>query len=289
MTTEQGRVAVVTGASSGIGKVTAKALAAEGYRVIALGRDPERCAAAAKEIRAASKNGKVDMICADLALMSEAARAADAIGALTDRIHLLINNAGGMCKTKVMTAEGLEENFAGNHLGPFLLTMRLLPLLQRAAASSPKGSVRIVNTASDASEMIKGLPFADLQMLANFDPGAAYCNAKLANVLFARGLAKRLAKDGIVAHAVHPGPVDTNFINYAGERTQAYMRTLKLATPEEGADTLIWAATAEDPGRGNGEYFFQREARAPNPVALDDSYVDRLWTESEALIAKAGA
>src|SRR5260370_710155 len=261
MAADTRRVAVVTGASSGIGKETAKALAAQGWRVIAIGRDPGRSAAAEKEIRTASSGGKVDMIHADLALMAEAARAARDIATCTDRIDVLVNNAGGMAKRKVMTSEGYEENFAGNHLGPFLLTTRLLPLLRRAAAAAPRGSVRIINTSSDASEMVKGLPWDDLQMRDNYSPGAAYCHAKLANVLFARGLAKRLAGDGIVAHAVHPGTVDSNFITHAEERTQAYIRTLAPLTPAQGADTLIWLATAGEPGKSSGGYFYQRKPR----------------------------
>jgi NAD(P)-dependent dehydrogenase (short-subunit alcohol dehydrogenase family) len=288
MTANSRRVAVVTGASSGIGKEAAKALAAQGWRVIAIGRDPERCAAAAKEIRAASGGGQADMIQADLALMAEAARAAREIAARTDRIDVLLNNAGGMAKRKVMTREGFEENFAGNHLGPFLLTTRLLPLLRRAAADAPRGSVRIINTSSDASEMIKAMPWADLQSSENYSAGAAYCYGKLANVLFARGLAQRLAGDGIVAHAMHPGVVDSNFITHADERTQAHIRTFKSQTPAEGADTLIWLATAEEPGTSTGGYFYQRKPRAPNPVVDDAAYVDRLWVESEKLIAKAG-
>ena len=130
------RVAVVTGASSGIGKETAKALAAQGWHVIALGRDPSRTVAAEAEIRAAA-TGQVDMIRADLSLIAEAERAADAIAALTSRIDILINNAGGMASRMVMTSEGLEQNFAGNHLGPFVLTNRLLPLLRAAAADAP--------------------------------------------------------------------------------------------------------------------------------------------------------
>ncbi len=282
------RVAVVTGASSGIGKATAKALAAQGWRVIAIGRDPERSAAAEAEIRAASSGAQVDMIRADLALMADAARAAREIAALTDRVDVLVNNAGGMTKQKVITPEGYEENFAGNHLGPFLLTTRLFPLLRHAAADAPAGSVRIINTSSDASEMIPGLDWNDLQGLENYHPGHAYCRGKLANVLFARGLAKRLAKDGIVAHAMHPGVVASNFITHADERAQAHMRTLEAQSPEQGADTLIWLATAEEPGKSNGGYFHQRKPRAPNPIVDDDANVDRLWEESEKLVAKAG-
>lgn len=288
MTSDIQRVAVVTGASSGIGKETAKALAAQGWRVIAVGRDPGRSAAAETEIRAASSGGGVDMIRADLALMADAARTARDIATLTDRIDVLVNNAGGMAKQKVITAEGYEENFAGNHLGPFLLTQRLLPLLRRAAASAPPGSVRIINTSSDASEMTPGLPWNDLQNLDNYNPGAAYCNSKLANVLFARGLAKRLASDGIVAHAMHPGTVDSNFITHADERTQARIRTFAMQTPIQGADTLIWLATAEEPGKTTGGYFYRRKPRTPNPVVDDDGYVERLWNESEKLIAQAG-
>jgi len=287
MATTTQRVAVVTGASSGIGKETAKALAAQGWRVIAVGRDPKRCAAAEQEIRAASSGGRVDMLRADLALMADAARVAREIAALTDRIDVLVNNAGSMTKCQVITAEGYEQNFAGNHLGPFLLTNRLLPLLRRAAAIAPKGSVRIINTSSDASEMTPGLDWNDLQMLNKFHPGLAYCRGKLANVLFARGLARRLAGDGIVAHAMHPGVVDSNFITHADEQAQATIRTFKAQTPQQGADTLIWLATAEEPGRSSGGYFFQRKPRAPNPVVDDAAYVDRLWEESEKLVARA--
>jgi len=282
-----GRVAVVTGASSGIGKESAKALAALGWRVIAVGRDPARSATATREISAAARGNPVDMIRADLSLLAEAARVARRIAELTDRVDVLINNAGGMASRRVITAEGLEENFAGNHLGPFLLTMRLLPLLRRAAADAPRGSVRIINTSSDASEMIKGMPWDDLRAAANYNPGAAYCYGKLANVLFARGLAKRLALDGIVAHAMHPGVVDSNFITHADERTQAHIRTFASQTAEQGADTLIWLATAKEPGESTGGYFHKRLPRAANPVADDDAYVDRLWQESERLIAAA--
>jgi NAD(P)-dependent dehydrogenase (short-subunit alcohol dehydrogenase family) len=288
MTAGTQRVAVVTGASSGIGKETAKALAARGWRVIAIGRDPGRCAAAEREIRAASRTGKVDMIRADLALMADAARVAREIAALTDRVDVLVNNAGGMTSRKVITTEGYEENFAGNHLGPFLLTNRLLPLLRRAVVEAPPGSVRIINTSSDASEMIPGLDWNDLQGLANFSAGAAYCRGKLANVLFARGLARRLAGEGIVALSMHPGTVDSNFSSHADERTQAYMRTLESLSPEQGADTLIWLATAEEPGKSSGGYFYKRKPRVPNPVADDAAYVDRLWEESEKLVARAG-
>jgi NAD(P)-dependent dehydrogenase (short-subunit alcohol dehydrogenase family) len=281
-------VAVVTGASSGIGKATAKALAAQGWRVIGIGRDAVRSAAAETEIRAVSRTGEVEFLRADLSLMADAARVAREIAERTDRVDILVNNAGGMAKTQIITAEGFDENFASNHLGPFLLTARLMPLLRRAASIAPKGSVRILNTSSDASEMIPGLPWDDLQLLKNFDSGRSYCNVKLANVMFARGLAKRLAGDGIVAHAMHPGFVDSNFINNAPESSKAHMLTLKGLTPEEGADTLVWLATSAEGGQSSGGYFHQRKPRAANPFAEDDAAVERLWAESEKLLTQAG-
>lgn len=288
MAADTRRVAVVTGASSGIGKETAKALAEQGWRVIGIGRHPKRCAAAEVEIRAASKGGSVEILQADLSLMAEAARAARDIAARTDRIDVLVNNAGGMANRYVITSEGYEENFAGNHLGPFLFTTRLLPLLRRAAAEAPPGTVRIINTSSDASEMVKGLPWDDLEMHGNYNPGAAYCHGKLANVLFTRGLAQRLSPDGIIAHAMHPGTIDSNFSSHADERTQAYIRTLKALTPAQGADTLVWLATADEPGRSSGGYYCERKPRTPNPAVEDDACVARLWAESEKLTAKAG-
>lgn len=281
------RTSVVTGASSGIGKEVARALAARGWRIIALGRDEARSAAALADIRAASTTGQVDMIRADLSLLADAARAAREVAALTDRIDVLVNNAGGMARQKVVTREGFEANFSSNHLGPFLLTNRLLPLLRRSASNAPRGSARILMTSSDASEMIPGLDWNDLQGLVSFNAGLAYCRAKLANVMFMRGLASRLEQDGIVAHAVHPGAVDSNFISYADEGTQARFKNYNPRTVAEGADTLIWLATDES-GAATGGYFHDRKLRTPSPFALDAANVDRLWNESEKLIATAG-
>jgi NAD(P)-dependent dehydrogenase (short-subunit alcohol dehydrogenase family) len=282
------RVAVITGASSGIGKEVAKALASQGWRIIALGRDAARSEAAEADIRAASSGGGIDMILADLCLLADAARAARQIAGLTDRIDVLVNNAGGMAREKVVTAEGNEANFSGNHLGPFLLTKRLLPLLRAAAGRGAPGSVRIINTSSDASEMIPGMDWNDLQSAQQFNVGRSYCRAKLANVLFARGLARRLANSGIVAHAAHPGTVDSNFFSHADESTQARLKGLSKITAAQGADTVIWLATADEPGRSSGGYFYQRKPRAPNPFVEDQANADRLWEESEKLLAAAG-
>ena len=281
-------VAVVTGASSGIGLESAKALAAMGWSIIAVGRNPARCAAAEAEIRASACGGSVAVLQADLALMNDVALLAESVAQLTDRIDVLINNAGGMAKGLEMTAQGLESCFAGNHLGPFLLTNRLLPLLRQTAAGLPAGSVRIINTSSDGSEMIPGLNFTDLQNLDNFSPGAAYCSAKLANVMFARGLALRLEKAGIFAFSVHPGTVASNFINHVPDSTREYMETLDAITPAQGADTLTWLATADVSQLQNGSYYHLRKIRPANPEVDDDAAIEQLWRQSESLVESTG-
>lgn len=281
------RVAVITGASSGIGLAAATALASQGWRVIGTGRDGARIARAESQIRAAAApNVRADMIRVDLALLADTMRAAGEIAALTDRIDALINNAGGAAKGRVLTADGNEGTFAGNHLGHFVLTNRLLPLLRAAAARSARGATRIINMSSSAHTYAPGLNWDDLQMVENFVPMPAYCNAKLANVLFTRALAERLADEAIVAHAMHPGAVDTNFITHADEGTQKYMRGLDLLSAQDAADTLIWLVTAAEPGMSTGGYFHQRKRIATSAAANDAAAAKRLWVESEKLAAR---
>jgi NAD(P)-dependent dehydrogenase (short-subunit alcohol dehydrogenase family) len=284
---QHARVAVVTGASSGIGLAAARTLASQGWRVIGTGRDPQRTASAEAQIRAAAAPGvPVDMIRVDLASMTDAARAAREVAALTGHIDVLVNNAGGTARACIVTAEGNEATFAGNHLGHFLLTDRLLPLLRAAASHSARGMTRIINVSSAAHQTAPGLNWDDLQMFEHFVPVAAYCNAKLANILFTRTLAERLAEDGIVAHAMHPGIVDSNFASHADDNMQAYFRARNdLSSPEAAADTLVWLATTADAAATSGGYWHQRQLVAASSAAYDMSAARRLWIESEKLTA----
>lgn len=283
------RTAVITGASSGIGKVAAHALAVQGWRVIGLGRDPVRTTKAQDDIRAAAPRARVDFIRGDLSIMKEAAQAATDIAMATDYIDVLLNNAGGVQKERVITDEGFEATFASNHLGHFVLTTRLLTLLRSTARSSARGDTRIISVSSSGHERSPGLDWNDLQKIRDFTTGGAYTNAKLANILFTRALAKRVIADGIVAHAMHPGVVDSNFASHADAQMQQYIATLKgiSLSPEAGADTLFWLATAPEPGQTTGGYFYNRAPLAPSAAAQDDEAADRLWTVSEALVAKA--
>jgi NAD(P)-dependent dehydrogenase (short-subunit alcohol dehydrogenase family) len=284
----EARIAVVTGSSSGVGKATAKVLAARGWHVIALGRDPERTKAAEAEIRVvAVPTAKVDMIRGDLSLLSDTARMAREIAGLTDRIHVLLNNGGGVRGERVITPEGNEATFAGNHLGHFLLTARLMPLLRAAAATGEPGTVRVVSVSSKGHEACPGIDWDDLQLTRAWQSGKSYCLAKLCNILFTRELARRVAADGIVANAMHPGVVASNFANHADAQMKSYMATLESLSPEAGADTLVWLATAPEAGKVTGGYFCKREALSPAPAALDDKAAARLWGESEALVARA--
>ena len=273
--------AVVTGASSGIGKEAAKALAARGWYVIAQGRDADRTAAAEAEIRSVA-TGRIDMLHCDLALLSDTARMAGEIAKLTDKVDVLLCNAGGMSRERVVTSEGNEASFAGNHLGHFLLVKQLMTQLRAA------GHSRIINTSSDGHFYCKGIDWDDLQLLRHWDHGGSYCLVKLCNVLFARELAKRGAADGIVAHAFHPGVVGSNFTSHVPDSTRAYMATLDAQSPEVAAQPLVWLATSDEAGQSSGLYWNKAVAEDPNPLALDDNNAVRLWSESEALLAKAG-
>lgn len=283
------RVAVVTGASAGVGKSTARMFAERGWHVIGTGRDPARTTAAEAEIRAAAVPGaRIDFLRGDFDLMAEVNRVADEIARLTPKVDVLVNNAGGVRDRLIMTAEGNEAIFASNHLAPFLLTRQLMPLLKSAAAVSPPGAVRVLAVSSSGHEYSPPFDWDDLQTLTKYTPGRAYCRAKLANILFTRELTRRVAEDGITAQAMHPGDVASNFHSHADEVMRAHSKTQERVEPDEPAETLLWLATAPEAGVDGGRYFHRREEVAAAPQALDDEAARRLWEESEKLLARIG-
>lgn len=277
-------VAVVTGASSGIGRATARRLAALGWTVLGVGRDPARCAAAEAEIAAA---GKFTMLRGDFTLMSEVARVAREIRSRTSRLDVLINNAGGVRDRRIVTAEGTEATFAANHLAPFLLTRELLPVLTSTAAHRPAGAVRVL-AVSSAAHRIGELDWDDLQSLQHFRAAVAYGRAKLANILFTRELARRAAPAGVVAQAMHPGVVASNFATHGDAAMQAHMAAADTVPPEEPAEALVWLATAAEGGRDGGRYFHRETSETPSEAAQDDEAAARLWSASEELLAELG-
>ena len=291
MSTSQTRpVAVVTGASAGIGKSAARMLAERGWHVIAIGRDPARSAAAEAELRAAASAGaQVDFLRGDFTEMADVKRIAAEITALTPRLDVLINNAGGVRDQLYRTSEGLEATMAANHFAPFVLTRELLPLLKATAAQSPPGTVRVIATSSSAHEYCPGMHWADLNMFDDFTTGGVYCQAKLANILFTRELNRRHAADGITAQAVHPGRVASNFGNHGDEAFRSYMASVADTQPDEAAETIVWLATGPEGSRDGGRYFHAKAEAPVAPQALDDEAATRLWVESARMMAEIGA
>jgi NAD(P)-dependent dehydrogenase (short-subunit alcohol dehydrogenase family) len=281
-------VALVTGASSGIGKSTASKLAALGWLVIGVGRDPQRSAAAEAVIAAAARNDGFTMVRADFTLMAEVKRVADEVGSRTGRLDVLVNNAGGVRDRQIITAEGTEATFAANHLAPFLLTRELMPLLKASAASQPPGTTRVIAVSSSAHRVIEGLNWDDLQSLGDFQASLAYCRAKLANILFTRELARRAGPDGIVAQTMHPGVVASNFAAHGDEAMRAHMAAADTVSPDEPAETLAWLATEPEGGRRGGRYFYRKAEETPAAAAQDDAAAGHLWAESETLLASLG-
>jgi NAD(P)-dependent dehydrogenase (short-subunit alcohol dehydrogenase family) len=280
-------VAVVTGASSGIGKATTRKLVELGWDAIGVGRDPKRSAAAEAEITAATgPDGTFTMLRADFTLMAEVKRTADEINNLTPRLDVLINNAGGVRDRQIVTADGTEATFAANHLAPFLLTRELMPLMKSTAAELQPGSTRVIAVSSSAHRATDGLDWDDLQSLGDVPPTPAYCRAKLANILFTRELAGRIEPEGIVAQAMHPGIVDSNFASYGDEAMRTHMAAADKVPPEEPAETLVWLATDPEGGRGPGRYFYRRAEETPSEAAQDPATAARLWTETEVLLTK---
>jgi NAD(P)-dependent dehydrogenase (short-subunit alcohol dehydrogenase family) len=282
-------VAVVTGASSGIGKATARQLVGLGWQAIGVGRDPERSATAEAEITAATgHDGTFTMVRGDFTLMAEVKRTADEIKSLTPRLDVLINNAGGVRDRQIVTAEGTEATFAANHLAAFLLTRELRPLIKSTAPDLEPGSTRVIAVSSSAHRSTDGLDWEDLQSLGNIPPTAAYCRAKLANILFTRELARRAGPEGIVAQAMHPGLVASNFEFHGDEAMQAYMAAADKVPPEEPAETLVWLATDPEGGREAGRYFYRKAEETPSEAAQDNAAAARLWAETENLLGKLG-
>jgi NAD(P)-dependent dehydrogenase (short-subunit alcohol dehydrogenase family) len=283
------RVALVTGASSGIGQSTAVRLAALGWQVIGVGRDPRRSAAAEAEIAAAARDGGFAMVRADFTLMAEVKRVADEVRNRTGRLDVLVNNAGGVRDRQVITAEGTEATFAANYLAPFLLTRELMPLLRGSAASRPSGTTRVIAVSSSAHRVVEGLNWDDLQSLGgDFRPVLAYGRAKLANILFTRELARRAAPDGIVALAMHPGVVASNFASHGDEAMRAHMAAADTVPPDEPAETLAWLATGSAGDHRSGRYFYRKAEETPAAAAQDEAAARHLWAESEMLLARLG-
>ncbi|QIN85046.1 SDR family NAD(P)-dependent oxidoreductase [Rubrobacter tropicus] len=272
-----GKVALVTGGTSGIGKAAATALAAMGADVVLVGRNPERGEEAAAEIRART-GGRVDLALADLSSQAEVRALADEFKKRYDRLDVLVNNAGLVQSTRSETVDGLETTFAINHLAPFLLTNLLMDLLKESAPS------RVVTVSSEA-ERWGNIDFDDLQSRKKYRGFPVYGMTKLANIMFTYELAGRLKGTGVTATCMHPGAVNTRFGSDNSGLFTIFFRLFKpfMRTPEQGADTLIWLASSPEVEGVSGRYYSDRKVIEPKKVADDPQARRRLWEESERL------
>ena len=272
------RVAVVTGASSGIGLYTALGLARGGMRVIMTGRDHERTETARSFVAARVKGAQLETALADFGSLAAVRRLADEILGRHDRLDVLVNNAGVISPHYRLSEDGFELTFAVNHLAPFLLTNLLL---DRLKASAP---ARVITVASRAHRGSR-IDLATITGSRGWSIGKSYGRSKLCNILFTRELARRLEGTGVTATCLHPGVVATGF----GQRGGLVELGWRLAKPfmisaEKGAETTLFLATIADATPFNGGYVVSKVLERPDPAALDDSLARRLWDESARLV-----
>jgi NAD(P)-dependent dehydrogenase (short-subunit alcohol dehydrogenase family) len=273
-----GRVALVTGATSGIGEATARGLAAVGATVIAVGRSNERGQAAVERIQASTGSSNVHLLIADLASQQHVRALARAVKGKFDHLDVLVNNAGVDVGKRSVTADGIELTLAVNYLAPFLLTTGLIDLLK---ASSPS---RIVNVASSAYRGGQ-INFDDLQSEQQFGQ-RVYNNSKLALVLFTYELARRLDGSGVTANCVDPGFVRTSLGSTmaVGYRLVGALMWPFMSGPDRGARTSVWAASSPDLTGVSGAYFKRQRRVETGKVTHDQETAQRLWRVSEGLV-----
>ncbi|GMV20344.1 MAG: retinol dehydrogenase [Acidimicrobiia bacterium] len=277
----EGKTVVVTGATSGIGLETARVLAGAGARLLLVGRSAERLAAAQTLVgRVGGESPRTYE--ADFASLRSVDALAVALTRDLSRVDVLINNAGSVFARRTLTVDGLEATFAVNHLAPMLLTQRLLPLLTAGAPS------RVITVAS--GRHFKGtLDFGDLGYARGYQILRAYARSKLANVLFASELARRMSGTGVASYSLHPGRVATNIWSGAPRWAKpliTYWLSRTFITVEEGAAPVVALATRVDLPP-SGHYFDRFTPAAPSALAQDSALAVRLWEESERLIAGA--
>jgi retinol dehydrogenase 14 len=268
-----GKVCLITGANSGIGKATALGLAQMGATVVMVCRDQAKGEAAQREIKAASSSESVDLLLADLASQQSIRQLAGEIRERYPGLHVLINNAGISPSARRLTSDGIESTLAVNHLAPFLLTNLLLDHLK---ASAP---ARIVNVSSTAMGTID---FDNLQGEKQFNMMSIYGQSKLMNGLFTYELARRLEGTGVTANCLHPGVVSTNLARDFFPLFRLLVRFFFIS-PEKGAQTSIYLASSPEVEGVSGKYFIKKREAKSSPASYDEAAAKRLWRISEEL------
>jgi len=278
-----GRICIVTGATHGIGRATARALAASGATVLVHGRDLARARAVAEDISRDTGNPEVRFVQADFAQLAQVRRLAQDLQSLLPRLDVLINNAAVMAAARARSAEGYDLTFAVNHLAPFLLTNLLLDKLK---ASAP---ARVIVVASEAHRRAT-LDFGDLMNAGASGWWTAYERSKLANVLFARELARRLAGTGVTVNALHPGVVRSQLFRGSPALLRVLLWSvgrLFMLSPQQGARGSVYLASASELDGESGGYYRGCRRVAPSAAAQSEACAARLWQESARLTGLA--
>ncbi len=277
-----GKVALVTGATSGIGLVVAEQLAARGARVLAAGRDRAKAARVAAGIRSRRGDVALDFLFADLSSLAEVDGLAGQVKDATGRLDILVNNAGALFWKRGTTVDGYERTFALNHLAPFLLTRELLPLLR---ASAP---ARVVNVAS-GTHARTSLDLDDLMGEKRWNGRQAYARSKLCNVLFTYELSRRVSAEGIAVNCTRPGFVRTGFAhnNAWWVKAGVWIAQLFGRSPAQGAHGTVYLASSPEAEGVTAKYYKDEQALPSSPESHDEALARKLWESSEALVDKA--
>jgi NAD(P)-dependent dehydrogenase (short-subunit alcohol dehydrogenase family) len=276
-----GKRVLITGASSGIGLAAATGLARMGAEVLMHVRDEGRGEAARRLIVDTTGNERTALLLADFADLDAVRRMAEECLQRYDRIDVLVANAGAIYPERRVTAQGNELTFQVNHVAHFLLCNELEPLLAAAAPS------RVISVSSDAHWAAwRGLRLSDLDFERGWSPFAAYAHSKLANIMFCYEHARRLSGTGITSTVMHPGIVHSGFgaAGYGAFGSLIHrLSPLIAATPEEGADTIVWLASSAEVEGVSGEYHYHRRPRRSSPASRDVAAQKGLWELSERL------
>ena len=276
---EQARVAVITGATSGIGQAAASALAKSGWRVLITARNPQRAQATIARIQRETGSDLVESIAMDLTSFDSVREGAAAATELAPRIDVLINNAGLTLNERRITGDGHETMMQTNHFSPVLLTSLLLPTLLES------DDARVVNVSSRVYERVEAMPLDDLNFEHYWGGIRPYCATKLANILFTNELHRRTHDLGLATFSVHPGVVATNFLQNFPTPLRAVLKIARplLRSPEQGAAPVVELAT--EPGRraDAGEYFDRHTRTQQQPQASDRQAAERLWELSNEI------
>jgi NAD(P)-dependent dehydrogenase (short-subunit alcohol dehydrogenase family) len=271
-------ICLMTGATSGIGKAAATALAAHAYEMILVGRNAAKLENVSRQIRTQTENEAIHFLLADFSDLEQVRQLADQFKKQFPRLDILINNAGAYFNRRHRTVYGVEKTLLVNHLAPFLLTNLLLDRLQESE------SARIVNVSSNAHEHAK-LDLDDLNMDRFYFGFWAYARSKLANILFTYELAHRLKDGQITVNALHPGRVGTDIFKtdfgIFGTPFKWFIEQISL-TPEQGADNTVFLASSPEVEGVTGKYFVKREAVRSSPLSYDENLRRRLWEVSES-------